>query len=292
MKDKIFNHDFFNDDSRLHIIFTSAMREAYTQSNEFWELIYIYEGRGIFYHDNTELEVNAGELLLIKAGKEFTIVSPTQKNNAPARICRCFFNQEYFDEIKNEYCNIFKSENCALYDMMLGKHSFAVRICDDDAQNIHNILWLIAHEHNHFKVGSEAIIKNSLLNLFICATRLYEYQLHSILPTYTTNKSLDELKKYIRANFSCELSLEFLASLVHLSREHLSRTFKEYTGQTISAFLLDIRIESAKKLLHNPRNSITEISEYCGYKTIGSFQRAFKKHTGMAPREYRKAVKD
>lgn len=175
--------------------------------------------------------------------------------------------------------------------MITSTNFAAIRLLDDDAQNMYKIMWLAVHEYNHYKTGSEKIIDNSMLNLLICATRLYEYQLNNIPPTISTNKSLEELKKYILSNFAYNFTLDFLASQVHLSREHLSRSFKKYTGQTISEYLLDVRMTRAKQMLRNPKNSITDIGTYCGYNTVGNFQRAFKKHTGMSPREYRKTVR-
>lgn len=292
MSEKHLNYDYFTDDENLHIDFLSAPRERHMHSNEFWEITYVYEGYGsIHTKENSEI-VKAGGIVLIKPNTEYAIASPPDKADIPARLCRIIFTQNYFEKLKSEYGDIFKFQDYKLYNMIINTDCAIVRLSDDDAQNIYKIMWLAAHEYNHYKTGSEKIINNSMLNLLICATRLYEYQINDIPPTISTNKSLEELKKYIRANFAYNLTLDFLASQVHLSREHLSRSFKQYTGQTISEYLLDVRMTRAKQMLRNPKNAITDIGAYCGYNTIGNFQRAFKKYTGMSPSEYRKQCKD
>ena len=288
---KILNSDYFKNGESIRVRFLSAPKSKTMRSNEFWEIIYIYEGRG-YVHKKVESElVKANDVIIIKPGTEYALTSPDGHDDIPARMCSVAFTRDCFDTIKHEYCGIFKSQNMALYNILLSKEHDCVFFSDDDAQNVHNIMWLIAHEYNHYKTGSGRIIENSMLNLIICATRLYEYRLKSIPPTIRTNETLEEVKKYIRSNFAYNITLDFLASQTHLSKEHLSRSFKKYTGKTIFEFLLDVRISRAKQMLRNPNHSIGEISEYCGYNTIGNFQRAFKKSMGISPSEYRKRIK-
>ena len=249
----------------------------------------MYEGHGILYTGRENTELNSRDILFIKPGTPYSVNSAASKKDAPARLCRFIFTPRYLESMKDEYRGIFDGEEYELCGLLFNSQSACIKISDDDAQNIRALMWLAAHEYNHFKTGSARIIDSSMLNLLICLTRLYEYQKNRIPPTLSTDKSLEEMKKYIRANFSGELTLDFLASQVHLSREHLSRAFKSYTGQTLSEFILEVRMERAQQMLRNPRQSVTDISAYCGYKTIGNFQRAFKKYTGMTPSEYRKA---
>lgn len=274
--------------SDMYIKFMDMPRGEKPSPIDTWEIIYIYEGHGNISRSGSIEEISADSFVIAKPGAVYSVASSGDRYDAPARACKIVFNDECFNDIKDEIISIFSSGSMALCDILLERMPACVIIPDDDAHNIHNILWLIAHEYNHFKIGSRTVIRNSLINFFICAARLYEYSLNSIPPTIRTNPSLEELKKYMQKNFSYSLTLDFLASQVHLSREHLSRVFKKYTGQTITEYLREIRISRAKQLLHDPKISITDISAYCGYNTIDNFQRAFKKLTGMSPREYRK----
>lgn len=51
-----------------------------------------------------------------------------------------------------------------------------------------------------------------------------------------------------------EITLPILANHFHISRSHLSRTFKKVTGLTIVEYLNSVRISQAQKLLRNTKN--------------------------------------
>lgn len=176
--------------------------------------------------------------------------------------------------------------------MILNQEPFCIHLSDDNAQNIRHLMWLIAHEYNHFTVGSEIIIRHAMIDLLIIITRLYEYGIKKAAPIVSKNAEIDELMKYMRSNFSYKLTLEFLAAHVHLSREYLSRYFKQCTGKTISEFLLEIRMSRAKEMLRTSSHSVTDIGIYCGYPSVANFQKAFKNFVGMPPSEYRKKHKN
>lgn len=96
------------------------------------------------------------------------------------------------------------------------------------------------------------------------------------------------IKKYVSSNYQNPwLSIKEISEAVGKSVSHICVVFKKETGITVNQFLTDVRIEAAKILLNNPRNSIKTVSEECGYTDSSYFTRAFKKHTGQTPSEYR-----
>lgn len=159
----------------------------------------------------------------------------------------------------------------------------------DDSESVYHLLMTAAHEYKHFSDGSDEIIENSALNLLLYIIRLYEKTIKNETVTTTKNEVIDDLVKYINSNFGSNLSLDYLAEFVHLSPEYLSRYFKKCTGVNISDFIAETRIERAKYRLRTGSWSVTDISEYCGYRSISNFQKAFKKAVGMSAGEYRKS---
>lgn len=85
-----------------------------------------------------------------------------------------------------------------------------------------------------------------------------------------------------------EITLPILANHFHISRSHLSRTFKKVTGLTIVEYLNSVRISQAQKLLRNTKKSISQISSDTGFNNISHFDRTFKKITGYSPSDFRK----
>ena len=98
---------------------------------------------------------------------------------------------------------------------------------------------------------------------------------------------INNVKSYIKRNYPGELTIKELAESVYLSPTYLSYIFKQKTGMTINDYITDVRLEKAKELLHDPKNSIYDIACAVGYHESGYFTRIFKKYTGQTPSKYR-----
>ena len=92
---------------------------------------------------------------------------------------------------------------------------------------------------------------------------------------------------YIKSNYGSKITLEDIASSVHLSASHLSGLFRKETGQTISAYLNYVRIEKSKQLLKTSEIPIAQIGALCGFEDQSYFTRVFKQQTGLSPKKYR-----
>lgn len=80
-----------------------------------------------------------------------------------------------------------------------------------------------------------------------------------------------------------------LAQRCHLSEGHFTKLFTRTFGQTPRRFLLEARIWSAADRLNQQNQSIKSIAHECGYATVHSFTRAFKRAMGVAPAAYVKS---
>ncbi|URN95595.1 MAG: AraC family transcriptional regulator [Candidatus Pristimantibacillus lignocellulolyticus] len=109
--------------------------------------------------------------------------------------------------------------------------------------------------------------------------------------TYSTSKYGPLVKQavaYIQFNLERELSLQGIASELHVNPSHLSRKFLQETNQTIIDFINQKRVEEAKQYLLTGTIPITEIALMVGYNDLNYFGRVFKKFTSQTPREFAK----
>lgn len=106
--------------------------------------------------------------------------------------------------------------------------------------------------------------------------------------TYLVSMALN----YMKANYSKDLSLKSVADELYISNWHLSKLLKKETGTTFIDLLNEIRIEEAKKLLHEPKFKIYEIAGLTGFSDIPYFTKLFKKITSLTPMEYKNKVID
>ncbi len=86
-----------------------------------------------------------------------------------------------------------------------------------------------------------------------------------------------------------QVDAETIASHMFVSRAQLNRKLQAITGQTTSAFVLQMRMSHAKRLLTAyPEMPISEVAQKCGYDDLGYFSRSFKQTTGQTPTQFRK----
>ena len=98
-------------------------------------------------------------------------------------------------------------------------------------------------------------------------------------------------KRCIDTNFDKKLNLDLLAHLQFTSKYHLIRVFKRYYGITPRQYLINKRIEQAKKNLMSGK-SVSDTCYTVGFESVNSFSNLFKAKTGMSPSMYRRATFD
>ena len=95
------------------------------------------------------------------------------------------------------------------------------------------------------------------------------------------------VQQKISKSFNTSNTIEELLVEVPASRRNLVRRFKLATGITPIEYLQKTRIEAAKKLLEQSRQSILEVMLETGYNDLKSFRQLFKKNVGLSPKAYR-----
>lgn len=95
---------------------------------------------------------------------------------------------------------------------------------------------------------------------------------------------IQKVLRYINDNISdSDLSVEVLASQLHLSRSQLYRKIKTLTGQTVNELLRNIRLQKAKQILESGSANISEVSYKVGFSSPSYFTKCFKAHFNMLP---------
>ncbi|WP_341346631.1 helix-turn-helix domain-containing protein [Paenibacillus sp. FSL H3-0469] len=93
---------------------------------------------------------------------------------------------------------------------------------------------------------------------------------------------------YIAGHYRQELGLKELAALAGCGVRQLQRRFKQEKRLGPMEYVIQLRMESAERMLRYTDASIGEIAERTGYRDMYYFSRAFKKHYGVPPQLYRR----
>lgn len=100
---------------------------------------------------------------------------------------------------------------------------------------------------------------------------------------------IQEAVTYMEQNFQNDrLTVEEVAEVCRLNRSYFSRLFREKMGCPPQEFLIRLRLSKAAEMMTASRASIGSIAVRCGYTNQLHFSRAFHKHYGVSPREWRK----
>ncbi|CAM4137811.1 helix-turn-helix domain-containing protein [Paenibacillus alkaliterrae] len=113
----------------------------------------------------------------------------------------------------------------------------------------------------------------------------------SVVKLQRTDHSAQLYRKitvYINEHFyESGLSLTMMADYFELNSSYMSTFFKNYSGQNITDYLLNLRIQKTKELLLETSLTISDIAERVGYASNIGLIRVFKKVEGITPGQYR-----
>lgn len=140
------------------------------------------------------------------------------------------------------------------------------------------------------------ILKRTLLN-FVASRNIMqnkidgmesqEKKVENLEMQTADDKLMEKVMKVINANMNnADLSIDYIAKEVGLSRVHFYRKMKTLTNQSPHNFLRNIRMKQAARLFDEGHQNVTEVMYAVGYNNASSFSVAFKAFYGVAPREY------
>ncbi len=101
-------------------------------------------------------------------------------------------------------------------------------------------------------------------------------------------QNLQALKEYLDENYASKITLDMLAERFYINKFYLTRIFKEQFGESVTGYLLQVRITKAKQSLRFTDKPIEEIAHECGMHDANYFSRMFKKVEGVTPGEFRR----
>lgn len=95
-------------------------------------------------------------------------------------------------------------------------------------------------------------------------------------------------ERYLHTHYQHPVSLNDLAEVANISPIYFHKLFAAYFHKTPNQYLLDLRIEQAKRMLLEEDFSLTDIALSCGFTSQSYFCNRFKNFTGVTPLQYRK----
>ena len=217
------------------------------------DLTILIKGRLDYTIDGREIELNSGDLIFIREG------AVRARKASEESVDYISFNFTCHREVK-------------LPDVL------------KDAVHSDVSLLIAAYD----KIGGSPYFDNNEKNEHLLACLI------SVLEDRAERQKFSPLTlkimKYIRSNLGNKVTLGDIGAITFFSPIYCDTVFKRETGSSIIDYLLDARIDEAKKLLLEGTMSLREISEAVGFNDYNYFSRAFKLRSGYPPSVYGKMM--
>lgn len=135
---------------------------------------------------------------------------------------------------------------------------------------------------------TELYIQPDIMEIISTVQSLAEKIIKSYESTGTNvRREILSVQDYIDKNYSRDLSVEMLASLVYLTPDYLSRLFKKSTEKSLSQYIRQVRMEKASDLLRTTNRKVIDIGIDVGYPNYSYFCQSFREYFGKSPEKYR-----
>ncbi|MFG1810808.1 GlxA family transcriptional regulator [Streptomyces sp. NPDC049040] len=101
-------------------------------------------------------------------------------------------------------------------------------------------------------------------------------------------RSLREVVDWVADHLAEDLGVPALAARAGMSERNFARAFRAETGSTPAAYVDSARVEAARRLLESTGTTVEAVARACGYGTVETLHRSFKRSVRVTPGEYRR----
>ncbi|MBD3240479.1 MAG: helix-turn-helix domain-containing protein [Chitinivibrionales bacterium] len=99
---------------------------------------------------------------------------------------------------------------------------------------------------------------------------------------------VEAVHQFVSGHIGEPFTIADLARHVAVSESHLRALYKRETGMSLGSYVSQMRLNRASGLLLSSAMNVKQVATECGYDSLFSFSRAFKREMGVSPRTYRR----
>jgi len=272
----------------LHCLQFTVEHRLTPSYHEHLEISYVFEGRGAFVLESRRYPLQTGDLVVV-GRREFHLIEaefPT-----PLRALSLHFMPELVHPpggaaLDFEYLRPFHHHGAGF--------SHRLPAAEVPKDLVLDRLWRIHEETTARRQDYPLAVKTHLCDLLFALSRLYRRTGVEPAPQDRRARDFERLREvfsFIRKNCHEPVSLRQMARLAHLSPQYFCRFFKAVTGNTLTEYVLRMRVDLAMEFLSSSAMSVTEIAYAAGFSSHSYFDRVFKRLKGVTPQEYRRQLK-
>ena len=217
---------------------------------KFNELTFLFSGEMTYYVNDVMHVISSGDIIYVPAGS---------------------IRQREMGEAPNDYLSInFHADAPLEFDTVL-------KNC------INNEVKLLL---NYYETAQSSPSTDRQSKLKLALETLIMQITDNMYDSYTSPLSA-EIISFITSHYTEKITLNDISQATFYSAAYCENEFKKTTGKSIINYLIDVRVNAAKKLLAESSLSCARIAAAVGFEDANYFSRIFKKRTGYSPLKYR-----
>ncbi len=274
-----FDKNLFFNESFIHIFYCPLKKSNYHNHN-FFELVYVVNGKGLHKLDNDIREITVGDYMFM----DYSTFHEYEALTDDFAVINCLFLSKAIDKTMSDcrdFNELLKSYNLRLSNFIF-KEKTVNRFFKDTDNEIGAILQDMCKECGEKQAGYIDYVKSSLIQIIIKTIRQTAVDIKDDFspPVLKVLNSIEQ--RY------CErLQLSDIANELFISVPYISLKFKQETGVTFSEYLKNVRIQKACALLTTTDLKVHVIAEKVGYSDYKRFGSVFREITGVSPGKFR-----
>ncbi|MGE7760055.1 helix-turn-helix domain-containing protein [Peribacillus sp. NPDC097895] len=276
------NHDLLFPFSFVYQDTKSPQNELSDHMHDYYEIVYVYNGKGTFFIGDVFYDMQQGDVFLIPNN---TIHRALPNKDDPVTSTIIFFSPTliYKDMVDDSFSYLH------LFDLTKKSKNYKMSLPEKKQVKMEEQLQLILQEKTSQSLGSRhaCLLTVHQIILDLSRTRINGRE---DLPEGSSYSSewIKDILIYINEHIDEALTLTTLAQKALVSPAHFSRVFKATTGIGLIVYLNTKRIIKAKELLLETNHTVATIADMCGFESMPQFYRTFKKYTDLTPAAFRK----
>lgn len=280
--DSFFNRIRFQEDRLMAVTHRADVEpmKGYYHYHAAFELLFVHEGRGKVVVNQRTYDMGPGMLYVFQPF-QLHIVHPDAAQDAPYVRTIVHFDavgaDAYagaFPGVQSFYHYLWRSQMEEQVFDMQERLPFMEQICT-------SLATIDAADRD-----GRALL---LLQLISCVRELYGNRLSASSRLSPRNHRYSEqVMQWIEEHYAEDFELDRLADALHLSKNYVSRRFRQETGTSITEYLMARRMKEACKLLQTTDWTVERIGAEVGLANASYFCQLFKRLVGVTPLAYRK----
>lgn len=264
----------------LHVLFAG---ESYTKPThrlgpkvyDFYLMHVILSGSGSFITEHQRYELHAGDTFLIRPNE---LISYVSDSNDPWHYRWVAFRGEQAEHL------------VATAGFNSGCEVINIASLEPTGSYYHDILEAFRYSHPTSSIYASGLL-HMIMTEYGRAQQPSDHGLHR--QQINEHQLHNQIVHYLTTQYTHPVSIEHMAEALGYNRAYLSRIFKQKIGVTPSTFLLQLRLDNAKRLLRERHElTIEQVSASVGIQDALYFSKQFKKRYQQSPTSYRKRVLD